>query len=103
MAYTDQIRLQRRPRKSGPHDGPVRGAAARGLWFQRDGVPAVLIDGIAPAEERSLFYRRLQCRDLHRVRVGLHSEQLDVDRAATSYPPAGAGIVWSGERLPAVE
>ena len=41
--------------------------------------------------------------DLHRVRPGLHQEELDADRAATSFPAARAGVVGSRERLRAVE
>ena len=97
QVYNDDLEKRR------SDDRSLRRAAAGGVRLQRDGVPRVHPDGVAPPEERSLLHGRLPAGDLHGVRLRLHPEEHDAGRAATALSAARAGVLRGQERVPAVD
>ena len=83
--------------------GLYRRAAAGGLRLQRDGVPRLHPDGVAPPEERSVLHRRFPARDLHRVRHRLPQEELDASRPAAPLSAARAGAGGGDQCVRTVE
>ena len=71
----DPARLQQRPREGRPDGRPDGRAAAGGLRLQRDGVPRLRADGLAPPEERPLPLEGLPSRGLHEAGHRLGREQ----------------------------
>ena len=104
-AWRKQLRdvYTERSREGRPDDGALCRAAAARLRVQRDGIPHLHPDGLAPAEERSLLHRRLPPGGLHRARHRLRPQELDAARGEASLPAARTRARRREERVRAVE